>query len=148
ARADIEQDPTKIVKLQRCEYVRAGFHGLLDRLPVVTNRVFPSGLHLRNDRKTIIRRSSWKDWTVAPCLKFKIALFGDRHCSGLCPVKRAGRSWLRALAGCCQLRNLNFVGRDGSCLRFGARRSAECQRRCGGGCAQEAAASGVSELIV
>ena len=94
-RADIEQDPTEIVKPQRREHGRVALHSLFNRLAVLADRVFPSGLDLRNDREAIVGRSSWKDWTVAALLKFEISLLGDRHCGGFVQSGAAGRGWLQ-----------------------------------------------------
>src|SRR5262249_49626858 len=138
----------EIVKPQRCQHVGRGLHSVLNRLAVITNRLFPSGLHLRDDCEAVIRRCPWKDRAVAPLFRFEISLLGERHGRWFRPIGSRCRDGHCALSSRCQLRDLNFVGFDWSTLRFSGRRSAKCQRSCGGGCAQEVTASGFSELIV
>src|SRR5262249_49135527 len=96
----------------------------------------------------VIRRCPWKDRAVAPLFRFEISLLGERHGRWFRPIGSRCRDGHCALSSRCQLRDLNFVGFDWSTLRFSGRRSAKCQRSCGGGCAQEVTASGFSELIV
>ena len=98
------------MKPQWCEHVRAVFYGLCNRLPLVTNRLFSSGLHLRDDCKAVICGGSWKDWTITALLKFEISLNGDRHRSGSRPIRSRCRGGRSALSSRRQLRNLDFVG--------------------------------------
>src|SRR5262249_35937731 len=42
-RADVEEDPAEIVKSQRSEDRRIGFYRVLDRLPVIADRLLPAG---------------------------------------------------------------------------------------------------------
>src|SRR5437763_4833115 len=142
--ADIEQDPTEIMKAQRREQVWVTLHCVFKRPAVRANSVFPSGLDLGNDRKAIVCRSSRIDWTVAALLNLEVSVLRDRHGCRLRPAAGTGRCRLRS-AGGRQLRH--FVSRL-NCLRLGGRRGAQCQRS-GSGCrSQESLASGISRRFV
>src|SRR5207244_12621123 len=90
----IEQHPAEIVKPQRREHGGGILHGLFNRLAVLANRLFSSGLHLRDDCEAVIRRSSWIDRAITALLTFEISFLGDRHCGRLCLVRCSGRGWL------------------------------------------------------
>src|SRR5215471_11281097 len=79
ARADVEQDPTEIVELERSENGRIALDRLLDRLRVVADGLLAAWFDLGDDRKAVIGRCPGKDRPIATLLELEISLFGDRH---------------------------------------------------------------------
>ena len=82
AGADIEQDPAEVVKPSGASTCGDALHGFFDCLSVVANRLFPAGLDLRNDRKSIIRGCSWKDRAIAACSSLKYPSLGIAIAAG------------------------------------------------------------------
>jgi hypothetical protein len=87
SRADIKQHPAQIVKPQRREHLRSALYCVLDRFAVLTNRMFSSGLNLRDDGKAVIGGSSWIDRPIAALLMLEISLLGIATSADVQPAR-------------------------------------------------------------
>ena len=85
ARADVEENPAKIVKLQRREDIGSAFDGVFDLLAVVADCLLAAGFDLADDGEAVTGGRLREDGAVASLFEFEVALFGDRHCGGKFP---------------------------------------------------------------
>src|SRR4030081_1111868 len=84
--SNIEENPPKVVQLERFQYIGYVCNRFLDGLAVAADRVLSSRLDLRDYGESMAGRSSWIYRAVSPVLEANVSLLRNRHCCRFRPI--------------------------------------------------------------